>query len=278
MRIPLRALVRAQNPRLRRITLRPIETTQSQADDLAAIYARTVRLWQDARPRIVEAYRQELSAARVGDGLVRDDTGWLRAVIEAVAGQVQVELTFFEALFQGWASRLVRWHVRRFAANLKYASNVDLSSALEVAGVDGTVADALARNVALVRNISDQARGRIADIVFRGLQQRIPADQVAREIAEATGMARDRARRAASDQTVKLSSALDRERMRQLGFKEFRWRHSGKVHYREWHKARDGKVFRLDDPALVGDMPGDQPFCGCVSQAYMEIANADQGA
>ena len=268
MIIPLAQLVKAKRPRLRRLVLRPIEPTASQAADLAAIYFRTVRIWESNRARIVEAYSR--ANAATNDGMVRDDVSWLEAVLQAIVGEVDVELSGFQGLFTGWANQMVQWHTRRIVQNLKYAGNVDLASEL-FSHAGNTVADALARNASLVRNVSDETRAKIADIVFRGVQGRIPAREVAKEIAAATGIARKRALRIASDQAVKLSAALDRQRMRDLGFTSFEWRHSGKLHYRDWHKARNGKVFSLDDPKLRGDMPGDLPFCGCKSQATMEL-------
>ena len=266
-RIPLRELAREANPRRRSIQLRPIETTLSQAQDLAAINLHTVRVWEQGRSRVMETYGRALAAQ---DALTRDDASWIAVVIEALVGEAGTQIGLFSALFDGWANSLVAWHTRRIVSNLKYASNVELSSAM-FSPAGQTVGDALQRNVALIRDVSDQTRGRISDIVFRGLQQRLPARDVAKEIAEATGMARKRALRIASDQTVKLSAALDRQRMVDLGFDEFEWRHSRKRHPREWHKDRDGKFFRLDDPVLVGDMPGDQPFCGCKAAPHMEL-------
>lgn len=266
--IPLKLIVKAQRPSQKRLTLRPVETTKSQAQDLAAIYLRTVRVWEGGKASLVQTYSDALGQQ---GGLTRDDASWLTAVIEFLSGEATTQISLFSALFEGWANSLVQWHTRRIVANLKYASNVELASAMFDPRGGNTVGDALARNAALIRNVSDQTRGRISDIVFRGLQQRIPARDVAKEISEATGMARKRALRIASDQTVKLSAALDRQRMIDLGFSEFQWRHSRKRHPREWHKERDGKVFRLDDPALVGDMPGDQPFCGCRAAPHMEL-------
>jgi len=84
------------------------------------------------------------------------------------------------------------------------------------------------------------------------------------------GLARKRALRVAIDQTVKLSAALDRQRQFELGFDSFRWSHSGKVHYRPEHLARDGKVFSWDSEVAKNDPPGFQPFCGCRAAAYLD--------
>ncbi len=163
----------------------------------------------------------------------------------------------------------MEWHVNRIAAQLTYADNATLRTVLGPA--TETLEDYLVRNVALVRDVSDQTRGRISDIVFRGLQNRTPARDVARVIAEATGLGRKRSLRIASDQLNKLTGSLDQLRQEQLGFDSFVWRHSGKLHPRLDHLARDGNVYRWDSDVARNDPPGYLPFCGCRAMAHMEL-------
>lgn len=270
--IPLREIVRRRSPRLRRLRLRPIHPTASQEKDLAAIYLRCVRIWERGRGRIVEEYARQLPL--MGDGMTRDND-WLRSVVAAIVGEVAAELTFWEVLLQGWASEVVRWHTRRIVANLKYASNVDLGDMLSERDVADTVEAVIARNVALIRDVSEQTQARISDIVFRGLTAQTPTRDVARQINTATGMARKRSLRIAMDQTNKLSAALDRQRLRHLGFDGIEWRHSHKRNFRPEHKARDGKFFRWDDPVMKTDPPGHAPFCGCVSIGAMDLTDGE---
>jgi len=144
-----------------------------------------------------------------------------------------------------------------------------------------TLGAVIERNVGLVKSVSDEARRRIADSVFRGLQNRTPAREVAKDIREAVALERRRALRIASDQTVKVAAALNEERRRQAGIMAWEWIHSGKLHPRPEHEARDGKLYS-DDPADVGaeyqgrvvrkppeDKPGQLPFCGCTSRAVL---------
>lgn len=91
-------------------------------------------------------------------------------------------------------------------------------------------------------------------------------------------MARRRALNIASDQLSKLSNSLADERRRQAVLSVWAWVHSGKLHPREDHKARDGFLYS-DDPAMTGetvhgqtvrkppeDRPGQLPYCGCLSR------------
>lgn len=271
MRINLAAQAKAAGVRRKRIVLTKIAPTKAQETDLARLYMAVVRIWAEgARDRILPAYRRSL-AQQAADGLTIDRAGDVEVEIEAVDQQAVRTIFTFRGLFQAWADLFQRWHMRRIIDALRYPTNVDLTTQLHPEDVAETIEDVLSRNVALIRDVSDETRGRIADIVFRGLQNRTPAREVAREISKATGMARDRALRIASDQTSKLSSALDRERQLQLGMFSFEWLHSGKVHYRPEHKARDKKVFRWDSEVGRNDPPGFAIFCGCKAKGVLEI-------
>lgn len=271
MKIDLAAQAKAAGTGRRRIELPAIETTKAQADDLARLYMAVVRVWAaGARDRIIPAYGHALDQQTV-DSLTLDRAGDVEAEIEVVDGQAVRSIFTFRGLLQAWAGVLERWHMGRIIRALKFATNVDLSTQMHGADVAETIEDVLARNAALVRNVSDQTRGRIADVVFRGLQNRTPVRDVARQIREATGLARDRALRIASDQTVKLAAALDRERQLQLGMTSFEWRHSGKKHFRPEHKARNGKVFPWASEVGRNDPPGQVPFCGCKAKGVLEL-------
>lgn len=261
--IDLRAILRAQGRR-RPLTLRPIQTTQAQAKALQRIYAPIMQVWSEGvRERILPAYARSLAT------FTGDSPADIEVEIEAVDEEAVRATLDFRALFREWAQSLMLWHVNRIGQQLTYATNVDLTT--QLGGANETIEDLLARNTALVRDVSDQARGRIADIVFRGLQQRTPIRDVAKEINDALGLGRARSLRIASDQTVKLSAALDRLRQDQLGFTEFVWKHSGKVHYRPEHKERDGKVFSWQSDVALIDPPGYAPFCGCHARAHLEL-------
>ncbi len=168
---------------------------------------------------------------------------------------------------RAWAFRIERWHRGKWLRSILSAATVDLATMIGASEMRETIAAFLERNISLVRDVSDQARGRVADAVLRGFQRRAPAAEVAKEIAESVGMARARARRIASHQTVNLAAALDRQRQRQAGLTHWKWRHSGKLHPRPEHVARDGKVYT--DKTAPEDEPGELPACGCVRQAVL---------
>lgn len=269
MRFDLARLAKAAGRRRTRAI--PIASpTQAQTDELATLYMEVVRAWQAAtRGPIIAAYERALAQLEARDALVRDDAGQVERQIDSTAGDLLRLALVLTARLRDWALRVERWHRSRWLAGTLTASGVDLATLLGPEDMRDTIAGVIARNTALIRNVSDEARGRIADIVFRGLQARTPAREVAKELREAVDMSRRRSILIASDQLNKLTSALDHERRRQAGIPKWRWRHSGKLHFREEHKARDGKIYSDDDPPP--DLPGQKPYCGCREQALLEL-------
>ena len=262
----------------RDITLRPIVPTQAQANDLAAIYAPAWRLWADSIDRILAGYDpQPLPTA---DALTLDTADQVQAAINSVANEFLTILTArITPTLQRWIVRAESVHRDKWQAAIKAGVGVDLNMMLTAQPVAETLDAWIARNTALVKNISDQAQSRISDAVFRGYQNRTPVRDVAKEIRDATGMGRDRALRVASDQSSKISSALDKERQAEAGLSEYKYRHGGKLHARPWHKKRDGHIYTLrtdkeidgSDHIEQGDGPGEPPFCSCRRQAYIRL-------
>lgn len=275
MALNLPTLARQSGMR-RNITLRPTEPTQANATSLAAIYAPAWRIWSENIDRIMAGY----DPPPLADGLTRDSIDDIQSAIDAVADFFRTRLvTVITPALRDWSISVERWHRSKWVATVNAGTGIDLSTILTAQEVQEPLSAWLARNVALVRNVSEQAHGRIADAVFRGYQQRLPAREVAKEIREAVGLGRDRALRIASDQNTKLSAALDRERQAEAGIEWFRWRHSGKRHPREWHRERDQKVYDLrtgkarddDETIPADDRGGVPPFCGCREQAYIPL-------
>lgn len=258
----------------RDLTLRPIEPARSAEIALARLYLAVLKAWSP--DRILRDYTGGITTDAASD-----QTG---AISEAENTVTRLILEFTSGL-RSWLLRTERIHRDRWSAAVKSATELDLSMLLTGGEVQETLDLFLDRQVALVRNVSDQVRGRIADAVYRGYQERRPARDVAKDIREATGLARDRSLRIAADQNSKLSAALDRERQAEAGIDLFKWRHSGKKHPRRPHVARNGKIYERATGKQVeadglkkagetierGDFPGEQPYCGCRAQAYLPI-------
>lgn len=269
---------RTRNPRRRVIALRPIIPTGVQGVDLyQAAYRPFVDAWAATLDRIMAEYRRSLSA------LQTDSAGDLSLILTETDGLITRLLLAVRPVLSQRLAAFGRWHQLKWRGAVLSATGVDLQTLIGPETARETLAQALERNVGLIRSVSDDARRKISDIVFAGLQQRRSADDVARDLRDSVDFERKRARRVAGDQIVKLSSALDRERRKEAGLDVWKWHHSAKLHPRKWHLERNGHLF-TDNPKKVGteidgetvrqdpaaeDMPGVPPFCGCVAQAVL---------
>lgn len=256
-------------------TLRPVEPAIGPEQDLARLYLAVLKAWSP------EAILRNYTG-----GLTTDAPSDQSDAIAEAENTVTRLIAEFTAGLREWVVRAETIYRSRFVASVKAGTGLDLSFMLTNGEVQETLEVFVSRNVDLVRNVSDQARGRIADAIWRGYEQRLPAREVAKEIRAATGMARDRSVRIAAHQNANLASELDRERRAEAGLTMFRYRHGGKRNFRPWHKARDGKIYdsktgkqvNPDGSALSGgdvieasDRPGRPPGCACREQAYLAI-------
>jgi hypothetical protein len=280
MRYDLPAMTRRAGNRRSTVILAPIRATKAQSTSLSAIYRRMLAPWLTSRDAILAAYGRELARVLATDAI--DD---LAALFASLAEEVSRLVLTLTPDLRDWAFRVEQVHRGKWAGTVLSGTGVDIRHLVGPQDVAETVEAFLARNVALVKDISAQAQGRISDAVFRGIQQRAPVRDVAKAIADAIGMGRKRALRIAADQSTKLSAALSEQRQREAGLEVYRYVHSGKLHPRPWHEKRDGKLYEIDTGKEVrfeegekvygsdrierDDKPSVPPFCACTTRAVV---------
>lgn len=277
MRYNLAALYRqTRNPRRSAIALRPVRLPATLASDLyAEAYRPVIVAWGEAIAPILASYERTLAE------MVTDAPADTAVEISQVEARLNIAVIALTARLERWAARVEAYHRQRWRASVLTATGVDLATLIGPADMRLTLEAVVQRNVALVSSVSSQAKDRIADAVFRGFRERKPAAVVAREVRETVAMGRRRSLRIAGDQLVKLGASLDEERRREAGIMAWEWVHSGKLHPREDHKARNGLLYS-DDPSDAGqayqgkrvrkvpeDRPGQLPYCGCTSRAVV---------
>lgn len=274
---------RARNIRRRSITLKEIAAPQMMAGDLfRASYLPVINLWAEAAKSIAAEYERTLAT------MTTDAPADVQAEIDRVGSA-------FDRLFLTLTPSLRRWAIlvekavrQRWTRQVFSATSVDLSTRLGPSDVADTLETIIARNVALVKDVSAQIQARISDAVYRGLTSRTPARDVAKQISEAVGMGRDRSLRIASHQLSAASATLAQERRRQAGISVFEWIHSAKRFPRQEHLAHNGHYY-TEDPALVGKVvngktiekapevrPGVLPNCGCRERSVLIFDLADE--
>lgn len=264
MRFSLLQRVRAIGNRRRRIVIRRTRPTPALLAELRAILNAVVDPWQEAAAEIANAYR----LATLSDGLVTDaGAADLNTLIMTIRNRQRAVIVRLRALVMAWSAKAEVSHRRQWREGVLAATGVDLDTVLSPFDMQETLETVLERNAALITSIDDDVAARISDAVFRALQKRGSVADVRRDIMAATEIGRKRADLIARDQLNKAFAALDRARRQEAGIASWRWRHSGKLHFRPEHKARDGKIYSDDDPPA--DLPGELPYCGCTSEAVL---------
>lgn len=277
MRFNLATLARRQGLK-RSTTIRDIRPPAMFAVNLFnAAYVDIVKVWEEAAPLIIAEYRRSLSE------LTTDAPSDLENIFAEAERRTGAIFFSLKPAIERWTLFVERWHRQKWTAAVLSASRVDLSTMIGASDVRISLETSIANNVGLVRSVSDETRQKMSQAVFDGLRNRTAADDVAKRIREVAGMGRARARRVAGDQLAKLTASLADERRRQAGLSEWEWLWSHKLHGREEHIARDGKVYS-DDPAAVGGKvngqtihaapdirPGQLPYCGCRSRSVLTV-------
>lgn len=264
MAIPLSTMARRANPRKREIVLRPVTLPTTLVSDLyAAAYAPIVNAWTEAEARIMAEYERSLAE------LTTDSPQSIGDVLASIEGGLAKLILTVRLRIGDWGAKAERTHRAKWRGAVKAATKVDIGTMIGPEAARIPLGMAIERNVGLVKSVSDQTRQRIGEAVLRGLNARKPAREVAKEISEATGMARRRALNVAADQTVKITAQLNTNRAIEAGLEYYEWVHSGKLHPREEHRARNGQRFKYGEPS--GDEPSDAPFCGCTARACLTL-------
>lgn len=268
MQVDLAGMIRrAGRTRQPYVVGRAIIPTKAQEQRVLGIYMRVVRGWlTEWGERILPEYRRTVEAMpAIGDSVESTDG----TVDAAAAAMTRLRLALGADL-EDWAVRVEQWHRQQFATAFTPAG-VRLDTLLGAGEVRSTLQAVLADNVSLIRSLDDQMRNGISGAVFRGLTNRTPARDVAREIRKVAEVGSRRAQLIAADQLQKLTARLDQERQEQVGATKFRWLHSDKKYPRPEHVARDGKVYEWKSTVGRNDPPGRAIRCGCRAQPVIEL-------
>lgn len=266
MAFDLADLARQNGLRKNRV-LRGIEITDTLKRDLYRIVVRPVQAWErQVIDRIRPAYGQALST------LTRDDeSDDLADAIRIAEAQAAGATVMVDAEVRGWVLDALRWHEQRWADAVKAGTGIDVFPFIDRKENAARVKAFQSQIANLVKDVDAKTKKEIADTVWRGFAEGKPRKKIAKELTERIGIARRRANTIAVDQAQKLNGELTRIRMGEAGVEWYKWRHSRKRRFRPAHKRRDGKLYRLGQPA--GDEPGYRVYCGCVSEPVVDVEN-----
>lgn len=160
--------------------------------------------------------------------------------------------------------------VDKFSKQNLGASLRDMSGGLTIktfkmpAALYDKVLASTAENVGLIQSIPAQFQERLQGIVLRSIQSGGQgAGQIFEEIQSLNQVTKTRAKLIAVDQTRKITSAMNEERMKSAGVKKFEWIHSGGgAEPRSLHVEYDGQTFSIDEPPIIDKRTGQRGFPG----------------
>ena len=267
MSYDLAALAKRQGIRRKSIRLRPIEITQTLEQELYGLVVRPVRLWE-------RQWRDAVSVAYAGawNGLTQDaEPEDVEIALARAEAQVVAALVSLSPDTQSWLERALRWHSSRWLASVKAATGIDVFPFVDTVKNREVLLAFRERIVNLIRDLDGQTRKTVSETVWRGYLNRTPPREVAKEIADAWGIARRRAAFIAQDQAAKLSSELTRIRQEEAGFDKYVWRSTGDSRVRPEHAALNGRVMEWDKPHPTEGHPGYRPRCRCSAEALLEL-------
>lgn len=132
-------------------------------------------------------------------------------------------------------------------------------------------------NDAYIRSIPEKYFGEVEKTVYQAISTGKRHEEIAQElIANLDGrfeVAESSAKLVARDQVGKLLGAATEARQSALGIESYIWRGVMDSRERDEHVAREGKVFRWDDPPEDGH-PGQPIGCRCTAEPnFKEVLN-----
>lgn len=123
-------------------------------------------------------------------------------------------------------------------------------------------------NVNYIKNIEEDYRREVEDVVRDGVQEGQSIKQIRESILERVDVAESRAQFLAVDQAGSILGQMTAERHQSIGIEKFEWYDSADERVRKSHKDLNGKIFSYDDPPTVNGrvvLPGEDYRCRCVA-------------
>lgn len=262
IRLDISELMRAAGIRRKAVTLRPIEPTGAQENEIYSIYLNSIRIWQRCAAQIAASWTQPTIT-------VDADGRELQWLVDQANAQADATIIYQTDKLGKWVTKVGSWHGQKTIFGVKSATGTDIAPFIRLSDADAILREAVRRNTALISNVNADTKNRIEQVIYDGFARRLNKKQLTDELAKAMGITKRRARIIAGDQTHKLNIALTQYRNQQLGITSYKWMTRRDDRVRPAHRARQGKLFRWDKPPFDGH-PGYAVGCRCIAQAVID--------
>jgi SPP1 gp7 family putative phage head morphogenesis protein len=181
------------------------------------------------------------------------------------------------SIAQNTVNRILRLesvrHTETFKATAKRALGIDLRELVKQEDLGEFLRLANARNASLIKSLSDDTVKRVEQAVLDNLISGNSRETLRKKLVEDFGIADNRAKLIAQDQSAKLNADLNQFRHEQAGITEYIWTSSRDERTRPLHRSLDGKKYRYGQPTgAEGGLPPGKPVrCRCVGRAVVEF-------
>lgn len=214
-------------------------------------------------------------------GAMDDDKGTFGNVSSQARIALNGLLDKYEPMFGRLAKkatkRMIGRTLRNSAATLGMSlREMSANVTLKTDAIDDRLREVISAStteaVGLIKLIPQKYLGDVQGQVMRSITSGSGLQDLLPYLTEKYGQNVRHARNVAMDQTRKSYSNINAARMQALGVQQYEWVHTGgSAHPRKDHQEMNGKVFRLDEPPVIGVMygqevrgkPGDLPNCRC---------------
>jgi SPP1 gp7 family putative phage head morphogenesis protein len=256
-----------------------IEPSRSVEVDYRATLRRLVRSVQADINQYVMPLLRDIAPQYQADSAIPTRDAWTDTLLATLRAVVtRWESPEFRAWAEGIAQQFVKSadqvNADRFRKDMKRFG-------IDILGDSPVISDYLslsaADNVRLIRSIPEQYLTQIQSIIMANVRAGRRPAAIQKALVQQFGVAENRAKLIARDQTAKINSDLAQKRQQAAGFEYFRWVTSKDERVRDRHEqiakadVGHGKgVYRYDDPpkGVTGNpiMPGSGEInCRCVA-------------
>lgn len=163
---------------------------------------------------------------------------------------------------------------RKVSLALQGVTGLDLNEVFRMTpGLEDMIQFKTRENVRLIKSLRADTLAKYEQIILNNVPKGLNANQTFRDLKQAGEISERRAKFIARDQTSKFSSALNQERMKQVGVTEYRWRTARDERVRSRHRQLHGKTFKLSEPPTINGKrvhPGEDFNCRCIMEPIIK--------
>ena len=225
-----------------------------QARYLASLENLTLQMALETNKKVMKLFR----------GKSADEFFESQAMDASISSQARILMNYltrsFSQLFESkatiFAKRMLSGTTRASSFNVheslkELSGGLSLKTSIVTEGQEEIAKALIAENVSYIKSIPEQYFKDVTGSVMRSITTGRGLADLIPDLEKYEGQTARRAKNIALDQTRKAYNAISREKLTNLGVKQFEWGHTGgSLHPRDSHLKINGKIFSLD-PILI---------------------------